>query len=116
MVRSYGIAYKHDFPNNNVVLQSLGDDIAVIKEIGTEYEYILTKELRCWTQVSNLAQNTAAIETKDAEWIMALDDFENGWGEREYPRCSNCNRGVYRHDAGSWCPFCGKSMKNPMRY
>jgi hypothetical protein len=56
-----------------------------------------------------------SISAENAEWIMALDDFENGWGEREYPHCSNCNRGVYRHDAGSWCPFCGKSMKNPMR-
>ena len=115
MVRSYGIAHRHDFPNHNVILQSLGNDIAVIKEIGTENEYILAKELHCWTQLSNLAQNAAAMETNDAEWVMALDDFENGWGEREYPHCSNCNRGVYRHDAGSWCPFCGKPMKNPMR-
>ena len=50
-----------------------------------------------------------------AEWVMVMDDFENGWGEREYPHCSNCHRGVYRHDAGSYCPFCGKPMKNPMR-
>lgn len=50
-----------------------------------------------------------------AEWVMTLDDFENGWGERIYPHCSNCGRGVYVHDAGSWCPFCGKLMKNPMR-
>jgi len=51
-----------------------------------------------------------------AEWVMTVDDFEDGHGEREYPHCSNCSRGVYRHDAGSWCPFCGKPMKNPMRY
>ena len=50
-----------------------------------------------------------------AEWIMALDDYEDGFGEHEYPHCSRCNRGVYRHDAGSWCPFCGKPMRNPMR-
>lgn len=50
-----------------------------------------------------------------AEWVMSLDDYEDGWGEHEYPHCSRCNRGVYRHDAGSWCPFCGAIMKNPMR-
>ena len=50
-----------------------------------------------------------------AEWVMTLDNFENGWGERIYPHCSSCGRGVYAHDAGNWCPFCGKPMKNPMR-
>lgn len=56
------------------------------------------------------------VKKIEAKWVMALDDFENGWGEREYPRCTNCHRGVYKHDAGNWCPFCGASMKNPMRY
>lgn len=50
-----------------------------------------------------------------AEWKMVLDDFDDGLGERELPHCTNCNRGVYIHDAGSWCPFCGASMKNSMR-
>ena len=120
MIRYYGKKYIHDFPNPDVVLQSLDfGDIAVIKEISTEYNYILTKELRYWTQISVLEQIIApivSIKEKDTEWVMAMDDFENGWGEREYPHCSNCHRGVYKHDAGSWCPFCGKSMKNPMRY
>lgn len=118
MIRSYGTKYRHDFPNPNVILQTLGNDIAVIKEIGTEYNYILTKELRCWTQLSELEQIAAAmvsIAAEDAEWVMVMDDFENGWGERKYPHCSNCHRGVYRHDAGNWCPFCGTAMKNPMR-
>ena len=56
----------------------------------------------------------SVMTNNESEWIMAIDDFENGWGEREYPHCYNCKRGVYRHDAGSWCPFCGKHMKNPM--
>lgn len=47
---------------------------------------------------------------------MVIDDFEDGKGNREYPYCTNCNKGVYRHDAGNWCPFCGASIKNPMRY
>ena len=50
-----------------------------------------------------------------AEWVMAVDDFEDGKDDRELPHCSKCNRGVYIHDAGSWCPFCGCLMKNPMR-
>ncbi len=119
MIRSYGTVHMPEFPNPDVVLQTLGNnDIAVIKEIGTEYNYILTQQLRCWTKISALAQIAASmvsIAAKDAEWVMAIDDFENGWGEREYPHCSNCKRGVYRHDAGSWCPFYGADMKNPMR-
>lgn len=50
-----------------------------------------------------------------AQWNMVVDDYDDGNGEQEYPHCSNCCRGVYRHDAGSWCPFCGSAMRNPMR-
>lgn len=50
-----------------------------------------------------------------AKWNMVADNYDDGNGEQEYPHCSNCHRGVYRHDAGSWCPFCGAAMKNPMR-
>jgi len=118
MIYNYGVKHWHEFPNPDVVAQTLGDDIAVIKENGTEYNYILTKELRCWTKISELASIAAAmvsIAAKEAEWEMVIDDFENGLGNREYPHCSKCGRGVYRHDAGSWCPFCGAAMKNPMR-
>ena len=51
-----------------------------------------------------------------AEWNMVLDDFDDGLGNRELPHCSNCGRGVYKHDAGLYCPFCGALMKNPIRY
>lgn len=51
----------------------------------------------------------------NAEWVMVLDDFDDGVGIRELPHCSKCGRGVYRHDAGSYCPFCGVNMRNPMR-
>ena len=110
MIRSYGKAYLCEFPNPDVVLQTLtNDDIAVIKEAASEYSYMLTRQLHDWTMLMDVK---ACI---NAEWVMASDDFENGWGEREYPHCSKCGRGVYRHDAGSWCPFCGSAMKNPMR-
>ena len=49
-----------------------------------------------------------------AEWKIVVDDFDDGKGERELPHCSKCNRGVYRHDAGKYCPFCGATMVNPM--
>ena len=55
-------------------------------------------------------------EISTAEWKMILDDFDDGLGNRELPHCSKCKRGVYRHDAGLYCPFCGALMKNPMRY
>ena len=116
MIRSYGTKYRHEFPNPDVVVQTLeAGDIAVVKDIATEYNYILTRQLHYWTQVSDLAKVAVEMLKNDAEWVMAMDDFENGWGEREYPHCSNCKKGVYRHDAGSYCPFCGKPMKNPMR-
>ena len=51
-----------------------------------------------------------------AEWKMVLDDFDDGIGNRELPHCSKCGRGVYKHDAGLYCAFCGAIMKNPMRY
>lgn len=118
MIRYYGTKYKYDFPNPDIVLQTLENyDIAVVKDIITEHQYILTPQLRYWIQISELAQIAASmmsVAAKDAEWVMSMDDFENGWGEREYPHCSNCHSGVYRHDAGSHCPFCGKTMKNPM--
>lgn len=56
-----------------------------------------------------------AKEIIDAEWKMVVDDFDDGLGNRELPHCTNCGRGVYRHDAGSWCTFCGAAMKNPIR-
>ena len=49
-----------------------------------------------------------------AEWKMVLDDFDDDVGNRETPHCTNCNRGVYKHDAGLYCPFCGSIMKNPI--
>jgi len=110
MILDCGEAYLCDFPEPDVVLQSLGsDDIAVIKEKASKNKYIFTEKLNAWSMLIDTKS------TNDAEWVMSLDDFENGWGEREYPHCSNCHRGVYRHDAGKWCPFCGKTMKNPMR-
>lgn len=58
------------------------------------------------------------VNTKEitfAEWKMVIDDYDDGLGNRETPHCTNCHRGVYRHDASNWCPFCGAAMKNPMR-
>lgn len=56
-----------------------------------------------------------SVKKIEAEWEMVLDDFNDGVGNRKLPHCTNCHRGVYRHDAGGWCPFCGAIMKNPMR-
>ena len=111
MLHNYGNQYFGDFPSPDIVLQKINwDDIALIKEKSTEQQYILTKKLGAWTML------VCTKEDDNAEWVMVMDDFENGWGVREYPHCSNCKRGVYKHDAGSWCPFCGKPMKNPIKY
>ena len=56
------------------------------------------------------------LESRETtEWKMVVDDFDDGKGERELPHCSKCKRGVYKHDAGKYCPFCGVTMINPMR-
>ena len=55
-------------------------------------------------------------EVPIAEWRMVVDDYDDGVGNRELPHCSRCGRGVYNHDAGMWCPFCGAIMKNPKRW
>lgn len=60
---------------------------------------------------------TPVVELKQityAEWKMVIDDFDDGVGNRELPHCTNCGRGVYNHDAGKWCTFCGAMMKNPI--
>lgn len=73
---------------------------------GMRYEVIPTKNIK----------SPILGDIYFAEWEMVLDDFDDGFGNRELPHCSKCHRGVYKHDAGSWCPFCGVAMKNPMRY
>lgn len=63
----------------------------------------------------NQLKIVSAKEIVYAEWEMVVDNYDDGLGNRELPHCTNCHRGVYIHDAGSWCPFCGVAMKNPMR-
>lgn len=76
------------------------------------YSYIANKN---GSPNQNYVPPASAKGIVRAEWKMVVDDFDDGFGDREYPHCTNCYRGVYRHDAGSWCPFCGAAMKNPMR-
>lgn len=104
MIRSYGKEYRCDFPNPDVVLQTLNyDDVAVIKEKVSESDYILTKQLSCWTQIGNLEeavrkQNTSlTAENKkyNIEWYLAsgevattsatLTDVKNGFIHFIYP-------------------------------
>lgn len=67
--------------------------------------------------VKDIDNNTVVLaEIAFAKWVMVIDDYNDGFGNRELPHCSRCGRGVYRHDAGSWCPFCGAAMRNPMRW
>lgn len=72
-----------------------------------DYSTIIDKEINCRDFTPQIATS---------QWVMVMDDFDDDKGEREYPHCSHCGRGVYKHDAGKYCPFCGAAMKNPMRY
>lgn len=66
--------------------------------------------------VKTLGDYKIHSEQDFAEWKMVVDDFDDGVGNRELPHCSKCGRGVYKHDAGLCCPFCGALIKNSMRY
>ena len=65
-------------------------------------------------EINKLSITTIDKNDNHAEWVMIENDFENGWGTRMYPHCSKCGRGVYKHDAGKFCPFCGTLIKNPI--
>lgn len=52
--RNYGTRHMHEFPNPDDIVGTLNDgEIAYVKEIGTKYDYILTKPLSCWTRLDN---------------------------------------------------------------
>lgn len=53
-VRDYGQRHMCDFPDSDDVLNKLNSgEIAHIREKGTEYDYILTKQLGCWTKIND---------------------------------------------------------------
>lgn len=98
------------------------DDFLAINTENNELCLILSREVKgvgggISYQVYPIKDRDIPIygEISIAEWKMVLDDFDDGVGNRELPHCSKCGRGVYKHDAGLYCPFCGALMKNPMR-
>ena len=99
------------------------DDFLAINVKTNELCYVLSREVKgtgggISYQVYSITEREQPIygDIHIAEWTMTLDDFDDGFGTRELPHCSKCGRGVYRHDAGLYCPFCGALMKNPTRY
>ena len=98
-----------EFPTIEEAHSKLEDaDIGIAKDAVADYNYFLTNNMSSWIRVY------LDPESLEGSWEMVIDDFENGWGNRLYPRCSKCYKGVYKHDAGKYCPFCGSKMKNPM--
>ncbi len=98
------------------------DDFLAINIKTNELCLILSREIK--GQGGGISYQVYPIKDREtpiygdvpiAEWRMVVDDFDDGVGGRELPRCSRCNKGVYKHDAGLYCPFCGALMKNPMR-
>ena len=97
------------------------DDFLAVNTETNELCYILSREVKgigggISYQVYPIKDREYPIygELPIAEWTLVLDDFDDGLGNRELPHCSKCSRGVYKHDAGLYCPFCGALMKNPM--
>ena len=67
--RNYGTRYRHDFPNPNDIIEILNDgEIAYVKEIETEYDYILTKPLSCWTRVDNFNSIGNYMQNMKKSW------------------------------------------------
>lgn len=98
------------------------DDFLAINTENNELCLILSREVK--GVGGGISYQVYPIKNRDnpiygeisiAEWKMVLDDFDDGVGNRELPHCSKCGRGIYKHDAGLYCPFCGALMKNPMR-
>ena len=100
------------------------DDFLAVNTMTNDLCLILSREIKgigggiaySVHPVKTLGDYKIHSEQDFAEWKMVVDDFDDGVGNRELPHCSKCGRGVYKHDAGLYCPFCGALMKNPMRY
>ena len=98
------------------------DDFLAIDLKTNELCYVLSREVKgagggiSYT-IHSMKDREDSIygEISIAEWKMVVDDFDDGVGNRELPHCSKCGRGVYIHDAGLYCPFCGALMRNPKR-
>lgn len=97
----------------------------------SKYEEEILLTMRCWScspalspseaqrsignlrVALNMLRKMPTIDAKPivhAKWIVSKDDFDDGFGERDYPFCSNCHTGVYKHDAKYYCPNCGAKM------
>lgn len=71
--RNYGTRHRHDFPNPDDIIKILNNgEIAYVKEIGTEYDYILTKQLSCWTRVDII--NSIGDYTQNMKKCELYDD------------------------------------------
>ena len=73
MICNYGYAHWANFPRFDNVLSTLDyGDVAIIREIGTEYDYILCHSLTYWTRLDNLTNILSDIDLLkqliDAEW------------------------------------------------
>lgn len=98
------------------------DDFLAINTETNELCLVLSREVKgigggISYQIYSIKNRECPIygEIPIAEWNIVLDDFDDGIGIRELPHCSKCGRGVYKHDAGLYCTFCGALMKNPMK-
>lgn len=55
-VLNYGRMHRHNFPSPDNVLDLLCEcQIAYVKDQDTEYDFILTRPLKCWTQIGSFA-------------------------------------------------------------
>lgn len=68
---------------------------------------VLRKQIR---QYIDSVPSVDVRQVVHAHWTISIDDFDDGFGERKYQFCSNCNTGVYKHDAKKYCPNCGAIM------
>ena len=96
MIRAYAACYTHDFPKPEILLKTMdAGDIAFIKDIATEYQYIFTKELGCWTRFyADARPNATWITVPFQSYIPVEYDENNQPILHDYIsyKCSRCGR------------------------
>ena len=80
--RSYGTMHKYEFPNTEDILKTLENgEIAYVRDMDTKYDYILTKQLHCWTQFANMGIDYISDYEQWKQW---LDKWNVTYEEKQW--------------------------------
>lgn len=107
-IKNYGRQFWSEFPNPDNILETLRDDeFAYITSIETENHYILTKQLKHWTNINNFKVEEQELLEANYCQCMRTEDKDEYWGywlECECGYKSNT-------DGATYCGRCGKKIQ-----